>query len=79
MNVFEQLEHAFQIPWVGFSASLSALIILFAGLRVHSAIAATGGVLPEEGFSIRNVLEVVARISDESPAIASSSSSISPR
>jgi F-type H+-transporting ATPase subunit a len=35
------------------------LIILFAGLRVHSAIAATGGVLPEEGFSIRNVLEVV--------------------
>lgn len=59
MNVFEQLAHAIHVPWVALSAALSALIIVFAGLRVHSAIAAGGGVLPEEGFSIRNVLEVV--------------------
>jgi len=59
MNVFEQISHAIHVPWVALSAALSALIILFAGLRVHSAIGAGGGVLPEEGFSIRNVLEVV--------------------
>lgn len=54
------LEHAVHVPWVGLSAIFAALLILFAGLRVRSAIAdGGGGVMPEEGFSIRNVLEVV--------------------
>ena len=42
MNVFEHLEHAIHVPWVAISASLSALLMIFAGLRVHSAIAAAG-------------------------------------
>jgi len=60
VNLFTNLEHTLHVPWVVLSAVFAALLILFSGLRVRSAIAeGGGGVLPEEGFSIRNVLEVV--------------------
>jgi len=59
MNVFVNLEHAIHVPWVVISASFAAILILFAGMRVRSAIADGGGVLPDEGFTLRNALEVV--------------------
>ena len=60
MNVFESLAHQLQVPWVILSALFAAVLLLFAGLSVKRAVAGEqGGVLPEEGVSLRNVVEVV--------------------
>lgn len=59
MNVFADLGHAIHVPWIVLSALFAAGLILFAGLRVKSAIANGGGVVPEEGMSVRNVIEVL--------------------
>ena len=59
MNIFSSLEHATQIPWVVSSALFAAALLLLAGFSVRRAIANGGGVLPEEGVSIRNVIEVI--------------------
>ena len=49
MNVFANLEHALHVPWVVLSAVFAALLILFAGLRVRSALAgADAGIVPDE-------------------------------
>lgn len=59
MNVFLELEHALHVPWVVLSSLFAAGLILLAGVRVKAAIAAGGGgVIPEEGLSIRNIIEV---------------------
>ena len=59
MNIFTSLEHATQIPWVVSSALFAAALLLLAGVSVKRAIANGGGVLPEEGVSLRNVIEVI--------------------
>lgn len=60
MNVFEYIEHnVLHVPWVVLSALVAGLLVLMTGMRVKSAIANGGGVLPDEGLTIRNAMEVV--------------------
>ena len=57
MNLFEDLAHVVHIPWVYLSAIFAALVLMMAGLTVRRATAGENGVLPDEGVSIRNVVE----------------------
>ena len=58
MNIFTYLEH--QIPWVIQAALLSGALLMLAGFSIRRQIAAAnGGVVPDEGVTLRNVLEVV--------------------
>ncbi|MEM9175141.1 MAG: F0F1 ATP synthase subunit A [Myxococcota bacterium] len=59
MNLFEELSHVVHIPWVYLSAIFASIVLLFAGLSVRRAASGENGVLPDEGVSIRNVVEVV--------------------
>lgn len=59
MNLFVNLEHIVHVPWVLLSALFAGVLVLITGLRVKSAIGSDGGVIPDEGFTIRNVMEVV--------------------
>ncbi len=59
MNIFAVLEHATHIPWVVSSSLFAAALLLLAGLSVRRAVAHGGGILPEEGVSVRNLFEVV--------------------
>ena len=60
MNVFESLAHQLHVPWIVLSSLFAAVLLLFAGLSVKRAVTGEqGGILPEEGVSIRNVVEVV--------------------
>ena len=59
MNLFYSLEHVVHIPWVYLSAIFAALVLLMAGLSVRRAAAGESGIVPDEGMSIRNVVEVV--------------------
>lgn len=60
MNIYGFLEHSAGIPWV-IQASVLAIGILFLASRsVRSSLAAAnGGVVPDEGVTIRNTIEVV--------------------
>ena len=63
MNVFSSLEAATGVPWGVWSSLFAALLLIGAGLLVRARIAATdGGVLPDEGFSLRNVLEILTEM-----------------
>lgn len=60
MNAFVSIESATGIPWVVSSAFFAGLLLVAAGFAVRSRIAATeGGVVPDEGMSLRNVLELL--------------------
>ena len=60
MNIFASLEHATQIPWVFWSSLFTMALLLGTGALVRSRLAAAnGGVIPDEGFSVRNVLEML--------------------
>ncbi len=59
MNIFSSLEHATHIPWVISSSFFAIGVLLLAGVSVKRAIANGGGVIPEEGVSVRNVIEVI--------------------
>ena len=59
MNVFDSLAHVVHIPWVYLSAIFASIVLLMAGLSVRRATAGENGVLPDEGVTIRNVVEVV--------------------
>ena len=57
MNVFYELAHG---NWIYVSALFASALLILAGFAVRSAVAGeNGGVLPEEGLSIRNVMEVL--------------------
>ncbi len=58
MNIFSFLEH--QIPWVVQAALLSGALLVLTGFAVRRQIAAAGGgVVPDEGVTLRNVFEVM--------------------
>jgi len=59
MNIFAWLEHGSQVPWIVYSSLFAAALLAIGGLGVRKAIANGGGVLPEEGVSVRNVFEVL--------------------
>lgn len=60
MNVFESLAHQLHTEWIYVSALFAAGILILAGLSVKRAVAGeSGGVLPDEGVSVRNVIEVI--------------------
>lgn len=58
--LFDTLEHALHISWVLQAALLAGLLLVMAGFAVRRRLAAPdGGVLPDEGITLRNVLEVL--------------------
>jgi F-type H+-transporting ATPase subunit a len=60
MNAFESLAHQLHTEWIFVSALFAAGILILAGLSVKRAVAGeNGGVIPDEGVSIRNVIEVI--------------------
>jgi len=60
VSVYAVIEHATQIPWV-FQATLLAVgLLLVAGAVIRRQIAAAGGgVVPDEGVTLRNVAETL--------------------
>lgn len=60
MNVFHELAHLLHTEWIYLSALTAAGLLILAGLSVRRAVGGeNGGVMPEEGLSIRNVIEVI--------------------
>ena len=59
MNIFQWFERTSEISWVVTSTLFAAALILFSGLRIRKAVAQDGGVLPDEGFTVRNVFELM--------------------
>jgi F-type H+-transporting ATPase subunit a len=60
VNVFLILEHATHVSWVIWSSLFAGLILVVTGLLVRSRLAvAGGGVIPDEGVSLRNLCELV--------------------
>jgi F-type H+-transporting ATPase subunit a len=58
--IFHELEHAIHLSWVIQAALVAGLLRIAAGLLVRRRVAATGGgVLPDEGITLRNLLEVL--------------------
>ena len=63
MNLFHSLEEATHVPWVIWSALFAAALLLVSGLLVRGRLVALqGGVVPDEGFSLRNVLELLVEM-----------------
>ncbi len=63
MTVFDFLEHATQVPWVIWSALFAVALLLLSGLLVRARLAAAqGGLVPDAGFSLRNVLELLVEM-----------------
>jgi F-type H+-transporting ATPase subunit a len=60
MNVFEHAAHLIQVEWAYLSVLFAAALLILGSLSVKRSIAAEhGGVVPDEGVSIRNVVEVI--------------------
>ncbi len=60
MNVFESLAHQLHTEWIFISALFAAGVLILAGISVKQAVSGeNGGVMPDEGVSIRNVIEVI--------------------
>ena len=63
MNLFQSLEHATHIPWVIWSALFAGALLLVSGVFVRARLAAAhGGIVPDTGFSLRNVLELLVEM-----------------
>jgi len=60
MSIFHQLEGWIQLPWVFAASLVSIAILLVAGLLVRRSLAdPSRGVIPDQGISVRNVVEVL--------------------
>ncbi|MDJ0789958.1 MAG: F0F1 ATP synthase subunit A [Myxococcota bacterium] len=60
MSIFQSLESATSVPWVIWSSLFAAGLLLLTGMVVRSRLAsANGGLIPDEGFTVRNVLEML--------------------
>jgi F-type H+-transporting ATPase subunit a len=63
VNLFSALEHATHVPWVIWSALFAALLLIGSGVLVRSRLAAAnGGLVPDNGLSLRNVLELLVEM-----------------
>ena len=57
--IFQQIENVIHVPWVFQAALVAAGLLLWAGMAVRRRVAEpSGGVLPDEGITVRNVVEV---------------------
>ena len=65
MNIFAWIEHGLDIPWVYTSSLFAVGLLVVGGLSVRRAVANGGGVIPEEGLSIRNVFEVLVEFLED--------------
>jgi F-type H+-transporting ATPase subunit a len=59
MNIYTPLEHSVHVPWVIQAAILAGVLVLMAGLSVRSKLAHGSGLLPDDGVTLRNMVEVV--------------------
>jgi F-type H+-transporting ATPase subunit a len=60
MNVFETIAHQLHIEWFFVSALFAAGLLILAAFSVKRAVSDEhGGVMPDEGITIRNVVEVI--------------------
>lgn len=58
--IFHDFEHVIGLSWVIQTAIVAGLLLVVGGLMVRRRIATPdGGVLPDEGVTVRNVLEVL--------------------
>jgi len=58
--IFHELEHWIHVPWVIQASLIAAALLLLAGVLIRRRLAASGGgVLPDEGVTLRNLLEVL--------------------
>jgi len=63
VSIFQSLADATQLHWVLWSSLFSAALVLGTGVLVKAQLAAeNGGVIPDEGFSIRNVIEMLTEM-----------------
>ena len=60
MTIYHLLEDALHVPWAVQASVLAGLLLLSAGLLVRRTVAAKGGgIVPDDGVTLRNVLEVL--------------------
>lgn len=60
MDVFHVLEEWTHLSWVLWSSLFVALLMIATGMLVRARLAAAGGgVVPDEGVTLRNVVEIV--------------------
>jgi F-type H+-transporting ATPase subunit a len=60
VNIYAPLHHFLGVPWVLQATFLAAGLLMLGGLVLRRQIAAAdGGVLPDEGVTLRNVTEIV--------------------
>jgi len=58
--LFHEIEHWIHVPWVIQAALLSAFLLMVAGVLVRRRLAdPRGGVVPDEGITVRNLVEVI--------------------
>ena len=58
--IFHEIEHLIHFPWVMQAALLAGLLLVLAGMSVRRRIAEPGGgVVPDQGVTIRNLIEVI--------------------
>jgi F-type H+-transporting ATPase subunit a len=63
VNIYQPLEHALGIPWVIQATVLAAGMLIFAGWLIRKQIAAAGGgLLPDEGLTLRNAAELIVEM-----------------
>ena len=63
MNLFSWLEHETGLPWVIWSALFASALLLLSGVLVRGRLAAAqGGLVPDAGFTLRNVLELLVEM-----------------
>jgi F-type H+-transporting ATPase subunit a len=63
VNIYTPLEGALSVPWVVQASLLAGFLLIAGGLVIRRQIAhAGGGVVPDEGLSVRNVFEVLVEM-----------------
>jgi F-type H+-transporting ATPase subunit a len=63
MSIFHNLEHATHLPWFLWSALFAGLLLLATGWLVRARLtAADGGLIPDEGLSLRNAVEILVEM-----------------
>jgi F-type H+-transporting ATPase subunit a len=63
MTLAQQLEHATSIPWPVWASLFAITLIVLSGVLVRSRLsAADGGIVPDPGMSVRNVIELLTEM-----------------